>query len=65
MTEKQKLVNLKFDLIKLILNKKMNLEDSKKIKEYLTQVNMLLSNNCPNDTTINIENYINSMKKGR
>ena len=65
----ERLAVVKFDLIKLALNKKFSIEEYKELQQNLLLTNQMLkqskSNESINDNNINdVENYIMS-KKGR
>ena len=69
MTITERLAVVKFDLIKLALNKKFSIEEYKELKANLLLIDQLIKINKANDNIDqnklnNVENYITS-KKGR
>ena len=69
MTITERLAVVKFDLIKLALNKKFSIEEYKELKANLLLIDQLIKINKANDNIDqnklnNVENYIAS-KKGR
>ena len=65
----ERLAAVKFDLIKLALNKNFSIEEYKELRKNLLLINQMINQNklnqSINETNIdNIENYITS-KKGR
>lgn len=65
----ERLAVVKFDLIKLALNKKFDINEYKELKRNLIIINQLMKQNKKNnlinqDSIVSVENYILS-KKGR
>lgn len=69
MTIGERLAVVKFDLIKLALNKKFNIDEYKELKRNLIIVDQLMKQNKENNlinenNIVSVEDYITS-KKGR